>query len=100
MSRRSNPSAARSIRAQALRTLADELEAGTRELSPELAKALDRELARADDSAYPELTKEEWEAAWAKEIDRRLANYRAGTSPKRDLGAFLQELRAGRSRRA
>jgi hypothetical protein len=73
MPRPSTPSA----HVQALRTIADELEAGTREkLSPAMAKALDHELARDD--------------------DRRLASYQAGRSQRRDVGPFLQELRAQR----
>jgi len=91
MSRRSNPAAAQ---ADALRALADELEAGRRELSPAMAKALQRELAREDDGEVEELTQEEWEEAWAKEIDLRLADYRAGKSQKVDLGAVLDDLRS------
>jgi hypothetical protein len=91
MPRRSNRATAQ---VEALRTLADELEAGTRELSPAMAKALERELARDDDGHYEELTAEEWEEAWAKEIDHRLAAYRAGTSQKVDLGALLDDLRS------
>ena len=90
------PRSTASAQVQALRALADELEAGTRELSPTMAKALDHELARDDDGEHEELTQEEWEAAWAKEIDRRLASHQAGRSQRRDVGGFLQELRARR----
>jgi hypothetical protein len=84
-----------SAQVQALRTLADEIEAGTREkLSPSMAKALDRELARDDDGEHEELTQEEWEEAWAKEIDLRLADYRAGKAKKVDLGVVLDDLRS------
>jgi hypothetical protein len=82
--------------ARALRALADELEAGTRELSPAMAKALDHELGRDDDGDYEELTQAEWEKVWAKEIERRLVSHRAGRSRRRDVGVFLQELRARR----
>ena len=86
---------AASAQVQALRTLADELEAGTREkLSPAMAKALDHELARDDDGDHEELTPEEWEEAWAKEIDRRLADYRTGKAKKVDLGVVLDDLRS------
>ena len=66
-----------SHQAQALRGLADELDAGKRELSPSMAKALARELAgeAPDDD---ELSPEEWEQAWGEEISRRLADYREG----------------------
>ena len=90
MPRRSTASA----QVQALRTLADELEAGTRaKLSPAMAKALDHELARDEDGDH-ELTQEEWEEAWAKEIDRRLADYRSGKARKVDVGVVLEDLRS------
>jgi len=73
---------------------ASELEAGSRELSPATAKALEHELARNDDSDYEELTQEEWEEAWAKEIAQRLGDHRAGKSQKVDLGALLDDLRS------
>jgi hypothetical protein len=49
---------------------------------------------REDDAEPAELTREEWENAWSKEIDRGLADYRAGKSTKHDFGAFLESLRA------
>ena len=82
-----------STQVEALRALADELEAGTRELSPAMAKALAREIAREDDTQYEELAPDAREQAWADEIDVRLESYRAGASQKVDLGAVLQDLR-------
>jgi hypothetical protein len=82
---------ARNQQAQALRTLADELEAGTRELSPTLVKALDQEL---DDEGGEELSPEEHERVWAKEIRRRLAERKAGKDRSVDFGTLLAELRA------
>ena len=86
---RRNP---RNAQAQALRTLADELEAGTRELSPTLLKAHDQELE--DEGNYEELSPEEHERVWAKEIRRRLAERKAGKDRSVDFGTLLQELRA------
>ncbi len=77
-----------------MRTLADELDAGTRALSPAMGKALARELTREDDAHVEETTPEAWEEAWADEVDLRLASYRAGASQKVDLGAVLHDLRA------
>ncbi len=82
---------ARNQQAQALRTLADELEAGTRKLSPTLVKALDQEL---DDEGGEELSPEEHERVWAKEIRRRLAERKAGKDRSVDFGTLLAELRA------
>jgi hypothetical protein len=79
--------------ANALRTLADELEAGKRKLSPAMAKALTLELTRADEREGEEPTKEDWEGAWAEEISRRLADYDAGKARKVDLAAVLESLR-------
>jgi hypothetical protein len=85
-----------SHQAQALRVLADELEAGTRELSPEMTKALDHELTRDDDGDYEELTKAQWEEAWGTEIDRRLEEYRAGKATKHNVADVIAGLRARR----
>ena len=90
MAARSEPTSAQ---AEALRALAAELEAGTRELSPAMAKALAREVGRADDAEFDELAPDEWDQAWADEIDVRLASYRAGTSQRVELGAVIQSLR-------
>ena len=60
---RRNP---RNQQAQALRALADEVDAGTRELSPSMAKALDRELAGEAAENDDELSHEEWERAWGE----------------------------------
>jgi hypothetical protein len=79
--------------ANALRTLADELEAGKRKLSPAMAKALTVELTRADEREGEEPTQEDWESAWAAEIRRRLADYDAGKARKVDLGVVLESLR-------
>jgi predicted AAA+ superfamily ATPase len=87
---RRNP---RSQQAQALRWLADDLEAGT--LTPTLVKKIDEVLQNAiDDEGYEELSREEWERVWAKEIRRRLAEYRSGKAKSADFGAVLAELRA------
>ena len=86
---RRNP---RNQTALALRALADELEAGTRELSPTLVKAIGQELE--DEGPYEELSPKEWERVWGKEIRQRLADHRAGKTGKVDLGALLEELRA------
>jgi len=85
-----------SHQAQALRVLADELDAGTRELSPEMAKALDHELTREDDGDYEELTKAQWEEAWGNEIDRRLEEHRAGRATKHNVVDVIAGLRARR----
>jgi predicted AAA+ superfamily ATPase len=87
---RRNP---RTQQAQALRLLADDLEAGT--LAPKLVKKIDEVLeAAVDEEGYEELSREEWERVWAKEIRRRLADYRAGKAKTVDFGTVLAELRA------
>ena len=91
MSARSN-----SADAKALRVLADEIDAGKRELSHQMAKALARELANEGTDEEEGLSVEEWEQAWAVEIDRRLEKHRTGKSTGHDLGEVLESLRANR----
>jgi hypothetical protein len=85
-----------SAEANALRTLADQIDAGKRELSPHMAKALARELAEERAEEDESLSTEEWEQAWATEIDRRLERHRTGQSTAHDLGEVLEGLRANR----
>jgi hypothetical protein len=87
---RANVATATRLQAKALRTLADELEAGRRRLSPELVRAL------ADELHPDDISPDEWEKAWAAEIDHRLDNYQAGKTKRRDLGTVLDDLRARR----
>ncbi len=42
------------------------------------------------------LSVEEWEQAWAVEIDRRLERHRTSQSAAQDLGEVLEGLRANR----
>jgi len=90
------PSRPSSAEANALRTLADQLDAGQRELSPQMAKALACELAEEGQKEEEALSPEEWEEACAAEIDRRLDRHRTGQSPTRDLGQVLESLRSNR----
>jgi hypothetical protein len=85
-----------SAESKALRTLADEIDSGQRELSPQMAKALARELAEQGSEEEEALSAEDWEQAWATEIDRRLERHRTGQSPARDLGQALESLRSNR----
>lgn len=85
-----------SAEASALRALADQIDAGQRELSPQMAKALARELAQQGSEEEEALSAEDWERAWAAEIDRRLDRHRTGQSPARDLGQILESLRSSR----
>jgi hypothetical protein len=82
--------AAAKIQARVLRVLADEVEAGRRRLSPELTRVLASEMEAEG------LSPQEWSEAWGAEIDQRLANAKAGTAKRRDLGAVLDRLRARR----
>ena len=79
-----------SYQSQALRVLADELDAGKRELSPSMAKALARELAGDEAAAEDddELSPEEWERAWGEEISRRLADARRNRATARHRRVF------------
>jgi putative addiction module component (TIGR02574 family) len=48
-------------------------------LSPaDRAEVIDYLIALGDGEADEELTQDEWEAAWAEEINRRLADYESG----------------------
>jgi hypothetical protein len=88
---RRNP---RSAQTQAVRTVVDELEAGSRPLTPRLVKAFDQVLEAAkDEEHYEELSPEEWERVWGKEIARRLKLYKAGKMGTVKLGPLLAELR-------
>jgi len=51
------------------------------------------ELAQPDGGEPEELSREDWERAWADEIDRRLADHDAGKARKVDLGSVLAGLR-------
>ena len=82
-----------SEQAQALRALADELDAGKRELSPSMAKALDRELAGAEPEES-ELSLQEWEQAWGEEIGRRLGDHRAGKAEVHKFDDVIAGIRA------
>lgn len=56
---------------------AEKLKPALAALTPEDRAAL-REYLRELDGDEPELTEEEWEAEWAAEADRRIANFEAG----------------------
>jgi hypothetical protein len=87
------PGRSSSADAKALRVLADEIDAGKRELSAQMAKALARELAKQGTDEEDGLSVEEWEQAWVAEIDRRLEKHRTGKSTQHDLGEVLESLR-------
>ncbi|MGH7269167.1 MAG: hypothetical protein ACREJ3_01950 [Polyangiaceae bacterium] len=89
---RSTATAAK-IQATALRVLADEVEAGSRRLSPQLSRVLASEIEPA---AIENLSPRAWAKAWGVEIDRRMAEVKAGTARRQDLGAVLERLRARR----
>jgi hypothetical protein len=90
------PGRSSSADAKALRVLADQLEAGKRHLSPQMTKALARELAEEGVDDEEGVSVEEWEQAWAVEIDRRLERHRTSQSAAQDLGEVLEGLRANR----
>ena len=87
MAPRRNP---RNAQAEALRLLADELEAGDRELSPALAKAIDHEFEDPGEDLSPA----EYDRVWAKEIRQRLAERKAGKDQSVDVATVIAELRA------
>jgi hypothetical protein len=76
--------------------LVDEVEAGTRTLSPGMKDALARELMRDDDVEYKPLNQAAWDTAWGKEIERRLAKHRAGKAVTHKFAEVIAELRARR----
>jgi hypothetical protein len=90
------PSRPSSAKANALRTLADQIDAGQRQLSPQTAKALARELAQQGSEEEEALSPEDWEQAWATEINRRLDRHRTGQSSAHGLGQVLESLRSNR----